>query len=151
VKKVAITCVTLCAISAVVAGIALVAGCSAKVDVKSTDAAASAAQAASVAASAVEIEKPSVIPVDDRLAAILRTSDRLQQVCYGGSDENPHREIFYIKYATRPDDNIGDGWIFIDDQSFSPAPNGKWWTETPNIAKYSHIYPDVTGLQCKQQ
>jgi hypothetical protein len=120
----------------------LMAGCSAKVDIKSTDTAVSAAASAAV-------PDPEV-PIPEALSSILRVSDRIIQVCYNGKNDKG-RFIFLLQYKPSADDDFGVGWRYVDDQTFLQTDAGKWYTQAPNRAEYNAVYPDVTGLQCKQQ
>ncbi len=129
----------------IICTIVILAGCSAKVEVKSTPT--PAASAVEVAASAPDTEPP--IPLDDKLAAILRVSDRLSAVCFNGTEDG--KEIFFLKYKPAEGDSYGDGWVYVDDQKFLRTTVGKIYTQAPNREHYNAIYPDVTGLQCKQQ
>lgn len=120
-------------------------GCSAKVEVKSSPTV--AASAPDVVASAPDPEPP--IPMDDKLAAILRVSERLTTVCFNGFVDG--KETFFLKYKPAEGDSFGDGWVYIDDQTFLHTVVGKIYTQAPNREHYNATYPDVTGLQCKQQ
>ena len=111
---------------------------SAKVDIKSEPAAASAPEPAPV------------IPIQEALSSILRVSDRIMQVCYNGKNEKGAL-IFLIQYKPSPDDDFGMGWRFVDDMEFFQTNAGKWYTQAPNREEYDAVYPDITGLQCKQQ
>lgn len=155
-KKVAYTCVTLSAISALVAGLATLNGCSAKVEVKSTPAV--AASAPEVVASAPTVDKDEKIPVDERLNAILRTDSDLVQVCYDPEDvmvdgKSQHMLGFLIKHRSVMVDgqDLGEGWRYIDKVPFSQTAAGKWYSERANYMEYNPQYPDVTGLTCKAQ
>ena len=121
----------------------LIVACSAKVDIKSEPAAASAPAASAP-------EPASVIPIQEALSSILRVSDRIMQVCYNGKNEKGAL-IFLIQYKPSPDDDFGMGWRFVDDMEFFQTDAGKWYTQAPNREEYNAVYPDITGLQCKQQ
>jgi hypothetical protein len=132
-------------IPVVITGIAFVAGCSAKVEVKSTPVAASAPE---VTASAPSPEP--AVPVQDMLGAILRVSDRISQACYDGKTESGNL-IFFIQYKPSPDDDFGTGWRQVDSIKFLQTDAGKYYIQAPDREEYGAVYPDVTGLQCKQQ
>lgn len=131
--------------SAIVTSLFMV-GCSAKVEVKSTQAV--AASAPEVVASAPEPEP--VVPMQDMLGAILRVSDRIAQVCYDGKTDKGQM-IFFIQYKPSPDDDFGIGWRQVDSITFLQTDAGKYYVQAPNREEYGAVYPDVTGLQCKQQ
>ena len=115
---------------------------SAKVDIKSEPAASAPAASAP--------EPAPVIPIQEALSSILRVSDRIMQVCYNGKNEKGAL-IFLIQYKPSPDDDFGMGWRFVDDMEFFQTNAGKWYTQAPNREEYDAVYPDITGLQCKQQ
>lgn len=134
-------------------------GCSAKVEVKSQPSPGASAVVASSPTIPTKDESDNKFSVEDRLSAILRTDSDLIQVCYDPEDVNDEKGVlthmlgYLIKHrsATVEGQDLGEGWRYIDKVSFSVTAAGKVYAARPNYLEYEPQYPDVAGLQCKQQ
>ena len=103
-----------------------------------------------------EDPKPAVVEaaptpsVDQAVDAILRSHPNSNQVCF---DSKLHG--FFLDYgpllpAGSADDGKFHGWYWIDTPNFFLSANGKWFTQDLANDKYAQVYPDTTGLPCRQ-
>ena len=91
-----------------------------------------------------------------KLSAILRTDTDIIQVCYDPEqNDGSMTEGYLIKHQTtteeNPNDNLGLGWRWVINVQFSKTVAGTYYTERVDYRRFNPQYPDVTGMQCKQQ
>lgn len=98
------------------------------------------------------VVSPAQVPtVNESFSAMLRGHPNSIKICYDESYNG-----FYLYYgellkAGEPDDNKHHGWLFIQDVKFYITSAGSWFIAKQANDKYVQIYPDVIGLQCKDQ
>ena len=107
-------------------------------------------------------EVPSVqapeITEDVMLDAMLRAwtdpkGHRFMKVCYDGPSNGKYG--FFILYGPKnagdSDEMLDEGWWYVE-QDFFRTSAGKYYTnDIPTLDRKFHVYPDVTGLTCKDR
>ena len=78
---------------------------------------------------------------------------RFMKVCYDGPSKTKHG--FFILYGPKnPSDaenTLDEGWWYVE-QEFFMTGAGKYYTnDVPTLDRNQHVYPDVTGLNCKDR
>ena len=96
--------------------------------------------------------EPVYITTDEMVAAMLRGHPNAQKLCVDGNRE----KSFFLYYGPLPaqgsaPDNLFHGWIFIEKVDFYQTSNKTWFITAQEANKYVQVYPDITGLQCKDQ
>lgn len=97
---------------------------------------------------AVAAEAAPTYTVADTMAAMLRGHSHSKQICY---DEGMNGwYILYTEDATM-ESPFNGGWLYISEVKFYRSSNKTWFITDQKITDYTHVYPDVTGMNCKTQ
>lgn len=87
---------------------------------------------------------------EQKLAAMVRPYDRLVRACADGLRNNS----FFVLFKAPPDgqtEGLFVGWYLIENVEFYKTSNNTWFiTELPD-KDFVKVYPDVTGLACKEK
>ena len=83
---------------------------------------------------------------------MLRGHPNSRKVCVDGNRDR----AFFLYYgplqpAGAEPDGLWHGWLFIEKVDFYQTSNKTWFITNQADNKYAQVYPDVTGLQCKDQ
>jgi hypothetical protein len=102
------------------------------------------------AASVAAVELP--ITQEQALAAMLRGHPNARRICIDGY----RTDAFFLDYgpllpAGAEPDGLWHGWIFIDEIHFYRTSNNTFFVTDQGDEKYAQVYPDVTGLVCKDK
>lgn len=78
---------------------------------------------------------------------------RFMKVCYDGHSNGKYG--FFVLYGPKgPSDSetsLDEGWWYVE-QEFFRTSAGKYYTnDIPSLDRNMHVYPDVTGLSCKDR
>lgn len=88
------------------------------------------------------------VPTQEQaIDAAIRAHDRSTKVCY-----DPAIEGFLIHYPHKePDGDVQyfEGWYYLKYQQMWKTDNGIWFMKDYAPTEYVRVYPDVTGLNCK--
>lgn len=101
-------------------------------------------------------EEPAGITIDQALTSFVRSyppedHTRAKQVCYD-SAQNGYLVFFDKKVNPEPDTQYYEGWYFIlyaKNPSWQSA-NGTWFMGDIDTKNFVKVYPDITGLPCKE-
>lgn len=97
----------------------------------------------------VEEVKANTPSVDQELAAMLRGHYHATKICFS---RNANKDTFFIFWPPgQPDDGLYHGWYFITDVPFYNTQANTWFIQEMSDDNYIQVYPDVTGLTCKDQ
>jgi hypothetical protein len=81
-------------------------------------------------------------------------SQRFKKVCYDGVRPNAKYGFFVLYGPKNPSDGenvMAEGWWYVE-QEFFRTSAGKYYTnDVPSLENKAHVYPDVTGLVCKDR
>ena len=94
---------------------------------------------------------PTVITYDQAIEAIMLAHPKSLQVCY---DKNT--DGFFLDYGPPYGDASEDrtsnskGWLWIHTPTLYLMANGKYFMQDLTADKYVAVYPDTTGLPCRQ-
>lgn len=87
---------------------------------------------------------------EQALSAMSRSLDRVNSVCLDGI----RNSAFFVHFSETdyPDHtNLFRGWYLVENVEFYKTSNNTWFiTEIPDN-KFTKVFPDVTGLQCKEK
>jgi hypothetical protein len=79
---------------------------------------------------------------------------RFKKVCYDGPRPNAKYGFFILYGPKNPGDienALAEGWWYVE-QEFFRTSAGKYYTnDVPRLDNNAHVYPDVTGLICKDR
>jgi hypothetical protein len=79
---------------------------------------------------------------------------RFKKVCYDGQRKNDKYGFFILYGPKNPSDSenvLAEGWWYVE-QEFFRTSAGKFYTnDVPSLDNNAHVYPDVTGLVCKDR
>lgn len=100
--------------------------------------------------------EPVGITVDQALTSFVRSypignHSGASQVCYD-SAQNGYLVFFDKKTNLEPDIVYSEGWYFIlyaKNPSWQSA-NGTWFMGDIDVNNFVKVYPDITGLPCKE-
>lgn len=101
----------------------------------------------------VAVSTPAVSPsptVDEAITAVVRGHPHSLTVCY---DQPLNGYFVHYKDAVdgaEPDGNY-HGWYFLQKIDFYKAANNTWFIGNQPESSYVVVYPDVTGLPCKNR
>lgn len=104
---------------------------------------------------AVEVAAPvpvAVAPtVDEALVAVLRGHPNSRKICYDTNFDG-----YFMYYGPHlpagvEDDGKMHGWYLVQKIAFYQAANKSWFIGLQPNQSYVTVYPDVTGLPCKDQ
>ena len=89
------------------------------------------------------------VPTQEQaIDAAIRAHERSTKVCY-----DPAIEGFLIHYPHLKPAEDGttyfDGWYYLKYQQMWKTDNGIWFMKDYAPSEYVRVYPDVTGLNCK--
>lgn len=97
-------------------------------------------------------EPKTVAPtVDEAIVAVLRGHPNSKKICYDTKFDG------YFAYYGPPlaagaeDDGKMHGWYLVQNIAFYQAANNSWFIGLQPDKSYVTVYPDVTGLPCKDQ
>jgi hypothetical protein len=100
------------------------------------------------AAEATQEPKEDVPTQEQAIDAAIRAHERSTKVCY-----DPAIEGFLIHYPYMKPAEDGttyfDGWYYLKYQQMWKTDNGIWFMKDYSPSEYVRVYPDVTGLNCK--
>ena len=94
----------------------------------------------------------SVAPtVDEALVAVLRGHPNSKKICYDTNFDG-----YFMHYgpplpAGVENDGKMHGWYLVQKIAFYQSANKAWFIGTQPDQAYVTVYPDVTGLPCKDQ
>jgi hypothetical protein len=79
---------------------------------------------------------------------------RFKKVCHDAPAPN-NKDGFFILYGPKNpgdgDEMLEEGWWYVE-QEFFRTSAGKYYTnDVPTLDRKFHVYPDVTGLNCKDR
>jgi hypothetical protein len=108
-----------------------------------------------------EVQVVQVAPIteDVMLDSMVRAwsdpiSQRFKKVCYDGIRPNAKYGFFVLYGPKNPSDGenvMAEGWWYVE-QEFFRTSAGKYYTnDVPSLENKAHVYPDVTGLVCKDR
>jgi len=109
-------------------------------------------EVAKVEAAASAVEQPAAEPVEkpttqQMLDAMVRPYARMSKVCVDGARE---RAFFLLFNDTSEPDKL-IGWYFVEGINFYKTSNNTWFIGDIADDKFVKVYPDITGLQCKDK
>ncbi len=86
----------------------------------------------------------------ESIIAVLRGHPNSIQVCH-----EPNFTGYLLDYGPllppgKEDDNLMHGWFLIQDVKFYKSANNTWFIGDQKNEAYIRVYPDTTGLTCKQ-
>lgn len=82
--------------------------------------------------------------VDQALDAVTR-DPAVDKACY----DSP-RDGWYIHYREPKEAGPKSGWYYVQLSFYSIPLNKSWYTQEMNADKYTKVWPDTTGLPCKE-
>jgi len=83
------------------------------------------------------------ISISDALDAMSRGHPNAQSVCFDSGDG------YFVKYGKPIDDkHFDEGWYFVHHKIFRTSV-GKVFVQEISSEEYVRVFPDVTGLECK--
>lgn len=85
--------------------------------------------------------------VDQALDAVLRSHPESFKACY----ETKYNGYFVYYGPVSNDASDISGWIFIKNINFNFSSNNTYFTIEQPDKDYMVVFPDVTGLPCKEQ
>jgi len=90
-------------------------------------------------------------PQDAMLDAVLRGHPRAKRVCQDETRVN----AFFADYSQYQDDGdvglFNRGWVLIDKVEFYETSNKTLFITDLDYGRYIRVYPDVSGLKCKER
>lgn len=100
-------------------------------------------------------EQQVALSTDAMLSAMIRAWDgkRFLKVCYDAPTKNG-KYGFFVEYGpkTDPDDKtLAEGWWYVEQQFFMTSAGKIYTNDIPNLQDDWHVYPDVSGLACKDK
>jgi hypothetical protein len=104
-------------------------------------------------ATEVSAPAPAVVAptVDEAIVAVLRGHPNSRKICY---DTNYDGYFMYYGPHLPPaaeEDGKFHGWYLVQKIQFYQAANKSWFIGLQPNQNYITVYPDVTGLPCKDQ
>ena len=85
--------------------------------------------------------------VDQAIDAVLRGHPRSQKVCYETKYDG-----YFLYYGPISDDTTKlSGWFLIQNIGFYQSTNNTFFISTQPDKNYVTVFPDVTGLPCKER
>lgn len=84
---------------------------------------------------------------EQAIEAMFRGHPSAKKLCYDAKQDNYY--IYWIEPAAR--EGMFSGWYYTPTPTFYPSGNGTWFILEIPDNKYSQIYPDVTGLPCRER
>lgn len=86
--------------------------------------------------------------IEEAITAAIRAHERATKVCY---DEKIEGFLIHYPYQ-KPDENgqqYFNGWYYLKWHQMWKTQNGIWFMKDFDANEYLKVYPDVTGLNCK--
>jgi len=89
---------------------------------------------------------------EQMIAAMLRGHPNSRKICVEGNRDR----AFFLDYGPHlkpgeQDDGKMHGWYFIEKVEFYQTSNNTWFITGQEDKKYVTVFPDATGLICKDQ
>ena len=107
----------------------------------------------------VEVEQIQGPTIDAMLDAMVRAwtdtpSQRFKKVCYDAPGAKPGLHEFFVLYgpkASEDDKTLAEGWWYVEQQFFRTSAGRFYTNDISTLNDDQHVYPDVTGLVCKDR
>ena len=102
-----------------------------------------------------EIPEPTTdTMLDSMVRAWTDKANRFKKVCYDAPGAKPELHGFFIFYgpkASEDDKTLDEGWWYVEQQFFRTSAGKIYTNDVEGLPSSQHVYPDVTGLSCKDR
>lgn len=87
---------------------------------------------------------------EEGLSAMLRSHPHALNICYDSVIDGYFLHYKEAVAGAEPDDDF-HGWYLLQNMRFYKLSNRSWFTTEQPESRYIRVYPDTSGLQCRNQ